>query len=425
MAETKNEEPTHDLVEHFFRHEYASLVSVLTRGFGVARIDLVEDMVGAALVEAMNSWKQTGVPENPGAWIHRVARNRLLDALRREKVHAKALAFAAAMASDTVSPSAIVERWLDERELPDNLLRMMFVCCHPALDRKSQVALSLKVLCGFSVNEVARGLLLKPEAAKKRIQRAKAELAALRVSVEFPPAKELPTRLAAVHEVLYLMFNEGYSTSHGVEPIRDDICEEAARLCHLLCEHAALSTPESRALLALMLFHASRLDARTDEQGNVVLLEDQDRTRWDQKLITAAHGWLVKSAQRVPSRYHLEAAVAQMHCSVGSLAETDWQKVVMCYDRLLEMSPSPVYRLNRAIAVGQGGDTQQALTELQVIGEAAELEDYYLLDCAKGYLLQLAGDTKAATDAYLAALARTIPEHQKSLVKRRLLELNS
>ena len=411
-----NTTPTNQLVEHFFRHEYAKLVAMLSKRFGFSRIELIEDCVAGAMAQAMDTWKQSGVPDRPAAWIHRVARNRLLDALRRDKTHRQALARGG---DDVASPPPE----LDESHVPDSLLAMMFVCCHPSLDRQSQIALTLKILCGFSVQEVARGLLIKPEAAKKRIQRAKSQLHEADIAVELPDAEQLSARLHVVHDVLYLMFNEGYSTTHGVEPIRDDICEEAARLCHLLCEHPQLSTPESCALLALMLFHASRLDARVDALGNTVLLDDQDRARWDRKLIQAADRWLIRSVKEHPSRFHLEAVIAQFHCAAPSFADTDWASIIRFYNRLIAGFPSPVYRLNRAIAIAQAGGVDEALRELVGLRDSRELGEHYLLACARGHVHELAGDTSAATDAYLEALARPMAEHQKELIKRRLARL--
>ena len=216
------------------------MIAVLSRAFGIRRLDLIEDMVQAAMLQAMNSWKQKGVPENPAGWIHRVARNRILDHLRREKTHQRALAFAGQSLDESES---LVEQWLEHDQIPDSLLRMMFVCCHPSLNRRSQIALTLKILCGFSVDEIARGLLLKTETVRKAIQRAKQQLAKQKLKVEVPDESELQDRLQTVHEVLYLMYNEGYSTSQGLDPIRVDLCEEAARLCHLLCEHSVSIQP--------------------------------------------------------------------------------------------------------------------------------------------------------------------------------------
>ena len=411
------------LVEHFFRHEYANLVSVLTRAFSFSRINMVEDMVSSAIVEAMDSWKQKGIPDSPAAWIHRVARNRILDSIRREKTHQKAMAFSGAIKDGKFSNHELLDRWLDESSLPDSLLRMMFVCCHPMLDRKSQIALTLKILCGFSVAEIARGLLMTEEAVKKRIQRAKAQLAQSNIAIEFPAPDQLQSRLSVVNDVLYLMFNEGYSTTHGVEPIRDEVCEEAARLCHMLCEHETLSTPASRALLSLMLFHASRLDARTDSLGNIVLLGDQDRTKWDRKLIDVADRWWIKSVDEMPCRFHFEALITRMHCKASSVEETDWPKIVQLYDMLVESYPSPIYRLNRAIAVAQSGDLERANDELESLRDGGELKDYFLLDCASAHIHSLAGKVGAAIDAYLAALSCCPADHQKSLIERQLTKL--
>ena len=409
MTETKR------LVEHFFRHEYANLVSSLTRVFGFSRIDLVEDMVGSAMLQAMNSWRQNGIPDKPVAWMHRVARNKVLDVIRREKNQKKAIGFAGLARSENAEAFPILPD--DPDEINDGLLRMMFACCHPTLERTSQIAITLKILCGFSVGEVARGLLISKEAAKKRIHRAKAKLAELDILDELPSTDELPTRLASVHEVLYLLFNEGYSTSHGIVPIRDDIREDAARLCLMLCEHSRLNTPETCALFSLMLFHAARMDARTDALGNSVLLKDQDRKKWDRNLMKVAHQWLVKSKHDEPSRYHFEAAIAQFHCSAISLEATDWPSIIRCYDRLIALFPSPVYELNRAIAIGQNGAPAQSLLELQRIRNAKELKDYFLLDCAEAYAHELNGDFKSAIDCYLAALTFNLADHQKHQIE--------
>lgn len=421
-----NEPPeANQLVEHFFRHEYANLVSVLTRAFGLARMDLVEDMVSAAILQAMNTWKQGKVPDNPAAWIHRVARNRILDNLRKEKTHEKSLAFIQMLGHDAENrEEKLLDSWLDESALPDSLLRMMFVCCHPSLERKSQIALTLKILCGFSINEVASGLLLQPEAVKKRIQRAKAKLAEQSIEIELPTPETIAERLGVVHEVLYLMFNEGYSTSQGVSPIRDDVCEEAARLCHMLCEHEDIGSSDSKALLALMLFHASRLDARTDSLGNAVLLQDQDRNLWDRNLIQVADRWLIRAVVEQPSKYHFEAVIAQLHCSAPSLNETDWATIVRFYDRLLELHDSPVYKLNRAIAIGQQEFFPEALKCIEELRSSGALVEYYLLDCAEGHVQALSGDISAATDAYLRALESANADHQKQLIRRRLVELS-
>lgn len=412
-------QPANQLVEHFFRHESANLIAVLTRAFGIRRIDLVEDMVQVAMLEAMHAWKQRGVPENPAAWIHRVAKNRILDVLRREKTYENALALSG---QSMAGQESIVDSWLEEEHLSDSLLRMIFVCCHPSLERKTQVALTLKTLCGFGISEIARGLLLPNETVKKRIQRAKISLATANVRLELPSDDQLTQRLDIVHEVLYLMFNEGYSTSHGSEPIRDDICEEATRLCHLLCESPSQS-PATKALLALLLFHAARLDARTDSDGAVVLLEDQDRAKWDRRLICAAQSWLVQSKAGRPTTFHLEAAIAMQHCISPSVEATDWGTIVLLYSRLLRLRESPIYALNRAIAVGQAGDPTGAMSQLQSLRSREEMKSYLLLDCALARMHELQGNTKEAIDSYLIALSKVVAPHEKLLLERKIRKL--
>jgi len=410
---------TNQLVEHFFRHESANLVAVLTRAFGVRRIDLVEDMVQVAMLEAMHAWKQRGIPDNPAAWIHRVAKNRILDAMRREKTYEKAIALSGHSMEDQES---IVDRWLEEEHLPDSLLRMMFVCCHPSLERKTQIALTLKALCGFGISEIARGLLLPVETVKKRIWRAKNSLRAANVQLELPSGDQLSLRLDVVHDVLYLMFNEGYSTSHGIEPIRDDICEEAARLCHLLCE-SPFHSPATKALLALLLFHAARLDARTDSGGAVILLEDQDRAKWDRRLICAAGCWLAQSKTDQPTTFHIEAAIAMQHCIAPSVEATDWGTIVRLYNRLLQLRESPIYALNRAIALGQAGDLREAMSQLQSLRSREDMQNYLLLDCAFARIHELEGNTEKAIDSCSVALSKAVAPHEKELLERKIRKL--
>lgn len=407
------------LVEHFFRHEHANLVSVLSRIFGVARLDLIEETVQAAMLQAMNVWKQNGLPDNPAGWIHRVARNRILDEFRREEVFRRAMA---EVVSDRQSAENLLDRWLDKAAISDSLLRMIFVCCHPVLDRQSQLALTLKVLCGFGVPEIARGLMLKPENVKKRIQRAKKKLATENISTDLPDDEELQWRLEAVHESLYLMFNEGYSTSRGADAIRDDLCEEAARLCHLLCT-SDIGNDASRALLSLMLYHGSRLDSRTDSDGQTVLLEHQDRNQWDRKLIGVADQWMSR-AGKPRSRFHIEAAISMLHCHAENIESTDWGSIVGLYDQLISISDSPLYRMNRAIALAQSGEEVAALKVLSQLDSTGEIEDYFLLDCALAKVHELAGNKTAAIDWLLRALSRNPAEHEKAVIEMRIKELS-
>src|SRR6516225_6425887 len=294
-------EPAAPLVEHFFRHEAGRLVAVLTRIFGWRNFDLVEDMVQATLVDALQSWEVRGVPDNPSAWVHRIAKNKIIDALRRDKVGQRVLGEWAELRSPTLANHLANDGGLDElsldSEIEDSQLRMMFACCHPHLARENQLALTLKALCGFGNAEIARALLVGEETVKKRLQRATRDLIDRQIALDPPAQSELPERLDSVHQVLYLLFNEGYSSSEGETAIRADLCEEAARLCHLLCSHPRFRTPATDALMALMLFHAARLDSRLDSHGAVLLMEEQDRGQWDRRLIRRAQEYLALSAE--------------------------------------------------------------------------------------------------------------------------------
>jgi RNA polymerase sigma-70 factor (ECF subfamily) len=411
-------EPVAPLVEHFFRHEAGRLVAVLTRLFGWRNFDLVEEMVQATLLDALQAWPTRGVPDNPAGWIHRVARNKVLDALRRTAAGRHATR---EWAAGRPTPDAGIDELFLDTRIEDSQLRMIFACCHPLLAREDQIALTLKALCGFGISEIARALLLNEETVKKRLQRATRELARHQVVLEPPDAAQLAGRLDAVHQVLYLLFNEGYSASRGETAIRTELCEEAARLCHLLCSHPHCSTPTTRALMALMLFHAARLDARLDDRGCVLLMEDQDRTRWDRRLIDRAREFLDLSAEGTAvSAFHLEAGIAMYHCSASSYAETDWPAILRLYDALLSIHRSPVYLLNRAIVLAEIEGPQAGLRALDEAGREAALRHYHLFDAALGELYRRAGDPERARQHFQTARQKTRSPHDREIIDRRL-----
>jgi RNA polymerase sigma-70 factor (ECF subfamily) len=410
--------PVAPLVEHFFRHEAGRLVSVLTRIFGWRHFDLVEDMVQATLMDALESWRVRGAPDNPSAWVHRVAKNKILDALRRDQVGRRVLGGWAA--ARPRHEEGLDELFFDS-EIEDSQLRMMFACCHPHLARENQVALTLKALCGFSNAEIARALLAGEEAIKKRLRRATRDLIDQQIALEPPPAAELPGRLDAVHQVLYLLFNEGYSSSDGETAIRTDLCEEAARLCHLLCCHPRFGTPATHALLALMLFHAARLESRTDQRGFPLLLEEQDRGKWDRGLIRRAREFLARSAEgTVISPFHLEAAIACHHCTAASYAETDWPAILRLYDALITVHRSPVYLLNRAIVRAQIDGPGAGIRALEEAGQDPALRHYHLFDAALGELYRRAGDVARARRHLEAARQKTTSPFDREVIDRRL-----
>ncbi len=405
------------LVEHFFRHEAGRLVSVLTRFFGWRNFDLVEDMVQATLADALQAWR-VRVPDNPSGWVHRIAKNKILDALRRDKIGERAIAQWAD--AHPQHDEQLDELFLDA-EIEDSQLRMMFACCHPHLVRENQLALTLKALCGFGNAEIARALLVGEETIKKRLQRATRDLIERQIALDPPDAGELAGRLDRVHQVLYLLFNEGYSASDGDSAIRTDLCEDAARLCFLLCSHDRFSTPSTNALMALMLFHGARLDARLDRHGAILLMEDQDRGQWDQRLIRRAQEFLDKSAEGTDiSPFHLEAAIACHHCTAASFAETDWPAILMLYDALLTIHRSPVYVLNWAIVVAQIDGPRAGISALDEADSNPVLRQYHLLDATLGELYRRAGDLAQARKHFAEARQKTHFQFDRELIDRRL-----
>ncbi len=410
-------EPVAPLVEHFFRHEAGRLVSVLTRIFGFRNFELVEDVVQATLLDALQAWR-IQVPDNPSGWVHRIAKNKILDALRREKIGQRVIeewSEARLLYDDKID-----ELFLDT-EIEDSQLRMMFACCHPHLARENQLALTLKALCGFGHSEIAHALLVSEETIKKRLQRATRDLIEHRISLDPPPASELAQRLDGVHQVLYLLFNEGYCSSEGEEAIRLDLCEEAARICHLLCSQPRFAMPATRALMALMLFHAARLEARVDSQGYILLMDEQDRTRWDWGLIGRAQQFLTESAEGSEvSTFHLEAAIACQYCTAKSYAETNWPAILRFYNALLSIHRSPVYLLNRAIVIAEIEGPTAGLKALEEINRDQTWRHYHLFDATMGELYRRSGDVVRARKHFEAARSNTRSRFDRELIERRL-----
>ena len=407
------------LVDHFFRHESGKLMAVLTRVFGLSNLELVEDVVQSALVQALETWKIQGVPESPSAWIYRVARNRALDVIRhREVVDRLGSEWAAIQRFGGETP---IDRLFLSTEIADSQLRMIFTCCHPDLPEESQIALTLKTLCGFSVGEIAHALLTTEANVKKRIARAKRKFADNTIGFEVPVGDSLKQRLDSVHTVIYLLFNEGYSSSQPQELIRRDVCGEAIRLGLLLFDHPACSDQDTAALLALMFLHAARFDARLDAEGRILLLKEQDRKKWDQTLISRGTYYLEESARGDSvSRYQLEAAIAAHHALAPSFAETDWPVILMLYDHLIAVHPSPIHELNRAIVKAQISGPDAGIAAIEAIRELDALQDYHLLHATLGELHRRAGRYVKAAECFRAAIRCTESPSERELLQRKL-----
>jgi RNA polymerase sigma factor (sigma-70 family) len=407
------------LVEHLFRHESAKMIATLTRIFGIEHLSLAEDVVQEALSRALETWPYRGIPEKPSAWIMRASRNLALDVIRRQKsFRAKEAEIAQLMERDGPAGETAT---FSEHEIADDRLRMMFVCCHPVIPSEAQVALALKTLCGFSVAEISHAFLTTEAAIAKRLTRAKQRIEEARVPFEIPTGNELARRLDSVLQSLYLLFNEGYKASSGEKLVRGELCEEAIRLTELLAQHPAGNHPKTRALLALMLFNAARLAAREDERGNLLRLEEQDRTRWDQAMIARGMSHLSESAAGgVVSEYHLQAGIAACHATAKDYQSTDWARILSLYDRLMEFDDSPVVALNRAVAVANVHGAKTGLEAVRAIRDGRKLDSYYLFHAVIGELEMRLNNREAAAQEFRKAfqLAETKPE--RALLLKRL-----
>lgn len=389
------------------------MVAWLTHVFGPAHLELAEEVVQDALVKALLQWPHTGVPDNPAAWLMRVARNGALDVLRR---HASFNGRVAAIESELARAPAAASGL--SGAVTDDELRMVFMCCHPSLAPAARVALSLRVVGGFSAREIARALLSPEPAVAQRIVRAKRALRAANARLEMPPDADLPARLESVLEVIYLMFNEGYAAHGGDDLIRDDLCREAIRLGRALAASPCTATPATHALVALMAFQAARLDGRVDEHGDLVRFEDQDRSTWDARLIALGFHHLAESAAGPRmTGYHGQAAIAALHASAPSAALTPWREILARYDELMAVAPSPIIALNRAVAVSKVEGAAAGLAAIAAIARVPELTRYYLLWSVQGQLLEDAGDAASARACYARALALPCSEPERRFLK--------
>ena len=413
------------LVDDAFRHHAAQIIATLTRFLGPERMTLAEDAMQETMIKALHHWAYRGMPDNPRGWLLTVAKHQALDILRREQtlqtrygdIQRDAALF------PRVDELERVTDWLDS-DLRDDQLRMMFICCHPALSREAQIALTLKILGGFGVPEIARAFLLPESTIAQRIVRAKRTIRTRNLPYTVPESNELPERLDSVLDVLYLLFNEGYSAHQGDDLIRHELCAEAIRLASILVEHPAGDVPGAHALLALFLLQASRLPARLDADGEILLLEEQDRSRWDHRLIVAGLSELTRSANGdTISPYHLQAGIAAAHATAPNYAATDWPSILEQYDDLLRLTPSPVVALNRAVALSMVAGPGAGLVEVERIRALPGMDAYYLLHATTAELQRRAGHTTRAIEHYRRAQSFTTTAPEQRFLARRLAEM--
>jgi RNA polymerase sigma-70 factor (ECF subfamily) len=408
------------LDEHLFRHQAGRLVAALTRLFGPHNLELAEDVVQEALCRALEVWNLRGVPENPSAWLMATAKNRAVDALRRE---CTARMFAPAVARHIETASVllpIVDECFQPTAIRDEQLRMMFSCCDPRLSEDAQVALMLSILCGFSVGEIAQAFLANDDAIKKRITRAKKLLASSAQLFELDD-DDIAVRLDAVQRALYLLFNEGFHGACEESAVRADLCGDAMRLVALLLEHPAGSTPATRALLALMCLHAARMATRVDGAGDLQPLADQERSRWDRSLIAEGQRLLDEAATgNELSEYHVEAAIAWAHCSAPRVADTDWAAIVSLYDLLMKIRPSPVVALQRAIALAEQHGPRAGLDAIAAIADRDRLASYPFYEAALGELELRCGRAIVARDHFRSAMELARNPNERRFFEQRV-----
>jgi RNA polymerase sigma-70 factor, ECF subfamily len=407
------------LLEHLFRRQAGRMVAHFTRLLGPANLELAEEAVQEAMLRALQTWPYSGVPENAPAWLFRVAHNAAIDALRRNSLAAEKSEILLAEMSrrETAWDHPGVEE-----QLQDDELRMIVMCCHPEIPSESAVALSLKTVSGFSVREIASAFLADEAAIAQRLVRAKRQIRERRLTLEMPRGPELERRLDSVMEVVYLIFNEGYAAHEGEDLIRRDLCEEGLRLGRLIAS-SSIAAPRVHALVALLSFQAARLPARTDDAGDLVLLDSQDRTRWDRRLITLGFRHFDRSMNgNTVSPYHVEAAIAATHARALDSSSTDWRMILQLYDDLLAINPSPIVALNRAVAISKVRGPQEALTVVEPLAGNRQLRNYYLLLAVRGHLLLQLGRREEAAASFREALERPCSAPERRFLGRKLAE---
>lgn len=408
--------------DQLFRRESGRMVATVTRIFGIHNLALAEDVVQDAFCRAMEVWSIRGVPDNPGAWLMATARRRALDALRRERTARTFAPELGRILHSEWTAAAAIERLFAPDAIKDDLLRMMFSCCHPRLSEEAEVALVLHILCGFSIREVAAAFVSSHAAIEKRLTRAKKVLAESKSLFDVSAAADFSARLPAVHRALYLLFNEGY---HGASPeltVRGELCREAIRLVDLLLAHPRGRTPTTYALAAGMNLNAARLPARVDAAGNLTSFFEQDRTQWDQSLVARGLELLDLAANGDElTTYHIEAAMASVHAVAPSAAETDWGKIIVLYDAVMAISPSPIVALNRAIAIGQHEGPQRGLDEVRTLPDQDRLADYPFYSAAIGEFELRVGNHTSAQRHFQTALALARSPMERRFLQQRII----
>ena len=406
-------------IDAVYRADWGRIVATLIRSFG--DFDVAEEAAQEAFAVAVDQWSTDGIPDSPAAWIIQTAKHKAIDRLRRRmRFQEKVESYAHDLPTTTEQPE------LETGEIPDDRLRLIFTCCHPALAPEAQVALTLRTLCGLETDEIARAFLVPATTMAQRLVRAKRKIRDAGIPYKVPETGDMVARIDAVLTVIYLIFNEGYASTHGEPLVRADLCTEAIRLARIIRMLMAPYPPEeATGLLALMLLHDARRDARVDQAGDLVTLEEQDRRRWNRQQIAEALPLVGESLRRESGQFALQAAIAAEHCKAAQAEDTDWPQIVRLYDTLERVQPSPIVSLNRAVAVAMVDGPRPALTLIEALATTGDLDNYHLLHAARADLLRRIGSTVEAAKSYERALALVTNESERRFLERRLREVQS
>lgn len=410
------------LTSHLFRHQSGKMVAVLTKIFGTENIELAEDVVQETFLSAVQTWPLKGLPDNPSGWLMQVAKNKAIDTLRRNKFSAQ-IDFndpeRKLLASEYTLATQMEKLW-QEDEIKDDQLRMMFACCHPDLTVEYQISLMLKTLCGFSTVEISKAFLTSEDTISKRIYRAKEFFRDKKIKPQFPDSGQLKSRTNTVLKTIYLIFNEGYNSSHSDELIRRDLLAQAMYLCKLLCTNRQTEMPEVYAAMALMCFHAARINSRINEEGEIILLAQQDRSKWNYTLIEEGNNYMNKAAFGDSlSTYHIEAAIAYEHCSSATFEQTNWKQILDYYDMLVQIHPTAVVALNRLTVVYKFKGAVATLPQLNNSPFLTEWKKHYLYYSLLAEIYS-ATDTQKAKANFEKAISLTQSDAEKKLLRKKM-----